>query len=118
MQGTIASEKNEILFSEFKMNYNNEADMFKKGSMIYRDVCQDSAPSTREAADALQLDESSRAASASAVFNSEKSELSKTQMEKERKRRVKASITMESTDIIRDEFWNQRPWLLSGHLDS
>ena len=39
MQGTIASEKNEILFSEFKINYNNEADMFKKGSIIYRDVC-------------------------------------------------------------------------------
>ena len=38
MQGTIASEKNEILFSEFKMNYNNEADMFKKGSIIYRNV--------------------------------------------------------------------------------
>lgn len=45
LQGTIASEKNEILFSEFKMNYNNEADMFKKGSIIYRDVCQDNAPS-------------------------------------------------------------------------
>ena len=39
IQGTIASEKNEILFSEFKTNYNNEADMFKKGSIIYRDVC-------------------------------------------------------------------------------
>lgn len=35
----MASEKNEILFCEFKMNYNNEADMFKKGSIIYRDVC-------------------------------------------------------------------------------
>ena len=39
MQGTIASKKNEILFSEFKMNYNNEAEIFKKGSIIYRDVC-------------------------------------------------------------------------------
>ena len=38
MQGTIASEKNEILFSEFEVNYNNEAELFKKGSVIYRDV--------------------------------------------------------------------------------
>lgn len=37
-QGTIASEKQEILFSEFTMNYNDEADMFKKGSIIYREV--------------------------------------------------------------------------------
>lgn len=45
MQGTIASEKHEILFSEFKINYNNEADMFKKGTIIYRDVYSDNAPS-------------------------------------------------------------------------
>ena len=38
-QGTIASEKHEILFSQFEMNYNDEADMFKKGSIIYREVC-------------------------------------------------------------------------------
>ena len=38
MQGTVASEKNEILFSEFEVNYNNEAELFKKGSIIYRDV--------------------------------------------------------------------------------
>lgn len=44
MQGTIASEKNEILFSEFKMNYNDEADIFKKGSIIYRHVCLGDSP--------------------------------------------------------------------------
>ena len=38
-QGTVASDKHEILYSEFKMNYNNEADVFKKGSIIYREVC-------------------------------------------------------------------------------
>ena len=38
MQGTVASEKNEILFSEFEVNYNNEPELFKKGSIIYRDV--------------------------------------------------------------------------------
>ena len=35
----MASDKNEILFSEFKINYNDEPDIFKKGSIIYRDVC-------------------------------------------------------------------------------
>ena len=37
-QGTLASDKNEILFSSFQINYNNERDIFKKGSIIYRDV--------------------------------------------------------------------------------
>jgi len=37
LSGTLASDKNEILF-QFRMNYNNEPDMFKKGSVLYRDV--------------------------------------------------------------------------------
>ncbi|CAD6592244.1 MAG: tRNA-His guanylyltransferase [Alectoria sarmentosa] len=105
LKGTVASEKNEILFSELKINYKNEAEMFKKGSIVYRDYDNSSSGFSREA-------------SAPAVFNSERTELSKTQKEKERNRRVKASLTIENTDIIRDDFWDQRPWLLSGHLDS
>ena len=122
MQGTVASEKNEILFSEFGMNYNNEVDMSKKGSIVYRNVCDENAHSTREAADVIQYDTSSsefgRETGASAVSNSEKSGSSKTQKEKNRKWRGKASIKIEHTDIIRDNFWDQRPWLLSGQLDS
>jgi len=37
-QGTFAADKNEILFSRFKMNYNNELDIYKKGSVVFRDV--------------------------------------------------------------------------------
>ena len=40
--------------------------------------------------------------------------LSKTAAEKDRKRRLKARIAIEHIDIIRDEFWDQRPWILSG----
>ncbi|KAI8322558.1 putative tRNA guanylyltransferase-like protein [Martensiomyces pterosporus] len=34
--GTLSSDKNEILFSEFGVNYNNEEDIFKKGSVLIR----------------------------------------------------------------------------------
>lgn len=34
LQGTVAADKNEILFSKFGINYNNEPEMFKKGSVI------------------------------------------------------------------------------------
>ena len=40
--------------------------------------------------------------------------LSKTAAEKERKTRAKASIAIEHVDIIKDEFWELRPWILSG----
>ncbi|KAB8304479.1 hypothetical protein EYC80_003870 [Monilinia laxa] len=41
-------------------------------------------------------------------------ELSKTQAEKDRKRRAKARITVQHIDVIKDEFWEKRPWLLSN----
>jgi len=44
----------------------------------------------------------------------EQLELSKTQEEKDRKRRAKAVITVQHVDIIKDEFWERRPWLLSN----
>lgn len=39
---------------------------------------------------------------------------SKTQAEHDRKRRAKARIVVEHLDIIKDEFWDRRPWLLSN----
>jgi tRNA(His) guanylyltransferase len=39
---------------------------------------------------------------------------SKSQSEKDRKKRAKAAIVVEHLDIIQDEFWNRRPWLLSN----
>lgn len=39
---------------------------------------------------------------------------SKTQSEKDRKRRAKAKILVDHLDIIKDEFWNRRPWILSN----
>ena len=38
MQGTVSSDKQEILFSRYHINYNNEPEIFKKGSVVYRNV--------------------------------------------------------------------------------
>ncbi|CAO2657987.1 Nn.00g072470.m01.CDS01 [Neocucurbitaria sp. VM-36] len=37
LSGTVSSDKNEILFKEFGINYNNEPEFFKKGTVLYRD---------------------------------------------------------------------------------
>jgi tRNA(His) guanylyltransferase len=39
---------------------------------------------------------------------------SKTQVENDKKKRAKARIIMQHTDIIKDGFWEKRPWLLSN----
>lgn len=41
-------------------------------------------------------------------------EQSKTQVEKDRKKRTKARVVIEHLDIIKDEFWDKRPWILSN----
>ena len=47
VQGTLAKDKNEILFSRFGINYNNEPEMYKKGSVVFRDVCHARFPNPR-----------------------------------------------------------------------
>lgn len=36
----MSADKNEILFQRFGINYNNEPEMFKKGSVVYRQVSE------------------------------------------------------------------------------
>lgn len=38
LAGTLSSDKNELLFSKFGINYNNEPAIYKKGSVIFKDV--------------------------------------------------------------------------------
>ncbi|XP_011706322.1 PREDICTED: probable tRNA(His) guanylyltransferase [Wasmannia auropunctata] len=41
LRGTLASHKNELLFQEFGINYNNEPSMFRKGTTLIRKLIPD-----------------------------------------------------------------------------
>jgi hypothetical protein len=43
-------------------------------------------------------------------------EMSKTQREKEKKKKRKAKVVVEHVDLIKDGFWERRPWILSGRV--
>jgi tRNA(His) guanylyltransferase len=100
LAGTLAADKNEILFSRFGINYNKEPEIFKKGSVILRDyeLVEPQSQSVSEAMDSL----------------GEPIKQSKTQAEKDKKSRAKARILVEHIDIIKDDFWDRRPWILSN----
>ncbi|KAL8870862.1 MAG: hypothetical protein Q9174_003191 [Haloplaca sp. 1 TL-2023] len=93
LKGTLAADKNEILFSRFGINYNNEPEQFRKGSVIVRDFSE------------LTISDAHLQKEAG-------TEISKTKKEKEKKARAKAEIKVEFVDIIGDAFWEARPWLL------
>ncbi|KAL2210481.1 putative tRNAHis guanylyltransferase [Sarocladium strictum] len=100
LAGTFSADKNEILFSRFHINYNNEPEIFKKGSVIFRDY--------------ELVDPTSHNITATVEAQAEPISQSKTQNENDKKRRAKARILVEHLDIIKDDFWDQRPWILSN----
>ncbi len=94
--------------------------MYKKGSVVFRDVRMPvSKGRTRQdsLADKGQyelVEPASHNAEEEADNLAEPIQQSKTKAEHDRKKRAKARITIEHLDIIKDDFWDRRPWLLSG----
>jgi tRNA(His) guanylyltransferase len=112
LQGTVSSDKNEILFSRYGINYNNEPELFKKGSVVFREyelenIEEVNGNDRKCVKQKLELKLSTEAPEEAAM-------LSKTQGEKMRKVRTKARVIIEHVDIHKDEFWAKRPWILSG----
>jgi tRNA(His) guanylyltransferase len=109
LQGTVSSDKNEILFSRYGINYNNELELFKKGSVVFREYELENTEQVNgnESEQNPVLEPSTEIPEEAAV-------LSRTQEEKKRKARAKARVIVEHVDIHKDEFWAKRPWILSG----
>lgn len=86
LKGTVSSDKNEILFSKCGINYNDEPEIFKKGTILVREY-----EDWKETSDL---------------------ELTDRQKQRKQKLRKKAKIAEHHVDIIKDSFWDERPWLL------
>lgn len=79
LQGTVAADKNEILFSQFGINYNNEPEMFKKGTLLKWEKATPLPPN-----------------------------LTKRQEDRRRKTLGKTRIEVKHCDLIRDdELWRE-----------
>ncbi|KAJ5945175.1 hypothetical protein N7516_005343 [Penicillium verrucosum] len=101
LKGTVSADKNEILFKRFGINYNNELEIYKKGTVLYRQYELEEPKPTKSSAD-----------EESPVVESQQS---RSQQDKTRKLRRKAQVVIDHVDIIKDEFWEKRPWILSGN---
>ncbi|XP_063269555.1 probable tRNA(His) guanylyltransferase isoform X3 [Prinia subflava] len=88
LRGTLAGDKNEILFSEFSINYNNEPLMYRKGTvLIWQKVNE---------------------------VITKKIKLPKEEEEKEVEvTRTKTQVVPLHCDIIGDQFWEEYPEILA-----
>ncbi|OJD26151.1 hypothetical protein ACJ73_02478, partial [Blastomyces percursus] len=115
LQGTVSGDKNEILFSRFGINYNNEPEMYRKGSVIFRNLTKTFGEQYE-----IQLQTEKRAGGEpketeyQAGEEGPPAEMTKSQMARLRKIQKKATIVVTHLDIIKDDFWEQRPWILSN----
>lgn len=85
--GTLSSDKNEILFKEFGINYNNEPEMFKKGTIFVRELVD-------------------------FPINKYLENPTPDNLTRLIKRTKKSSIGEYHCDLIHDKFWTDRPYLL------
>ena len=112
LKGTVSADKNEILFSRYGINYNNELEMFRKGSVVFREYELETAGKVNgNGMDTVELGSRVEAGTEARV---EAAVPSRTRTEKLRKARAKARVIVEHVDIIKDDFWEKRPWILSG----
>ncbi|KAJ5682686.1 tRNAHis guanylyltransferase Thg1, partial [Penicillium macrosclerotiorum] len=101
LKGTVSADKNEILFKRFGINYNNEEEIYKKGSVLYRQYELEESKATQASPE--DHDDSMLGA-----------KQSRSQQDKLKKLRRKAQVVVDHVDIIKDDFWERRPWILSG----
>ncbi|RXW13088.1 hypothetical protein EST38_g12764 [Candolleomyces aberdarensis] len=130
LRGTFAKDKHEILFSRFKINYNQLDPRFRKGSVLVREEVAEQEPSsTKEnlersdvnaqvpsSLDSVATSEGSNATTVE--DNGSPAEEQKRSGKKEKKvRKAKTKpptrIVLLHCDIIKDDFWNERPSLLA-----
>ncbi|KAG5300607.1 tRNA guanylyltransferase [Histoplasma ohiense] len=106
LQGTVSGDKNEILFSRFGINYNNEPEMFKKGSVIFRNY--EIQPQIEK------MSGGSKEVEYEVGEEGPPAKMTKSQIARMRKIQKKATIAVMHLDIIKDDFWDKRPWILSN----
>ncbi|KIW02245.1 uncharacterized protein PV09_06397 [Verruconis gallopava] len=117
LQGTTSADKNEILFRN-GINYNNELPIYRKGTVLYRDyelaAPLDGSADILEAVVSDTEDAVAREEFLAQGGSDTVTKMSKTAQERERKSKQKAGIKMEHCDLINNDFWHRRPWILSG----
>ena len=88
LKGTVSGDKNEILFSQFNINYNDLPQIYRKGSVIVREK-EEEVTKKEEAIDELPKPKSKKLTDRYPV------------------------IATYHVDIIKDDFWNMHEYIIN-----
>lgn len=118
LKGSVSGDKNEILFSEFNINYNNEPDQFKKGTTIFRKKVEIPVESPVHDKTQLEKDEM-QLTSLNENSVDEKERISREKKKKLKKdndnqTKIRTKIVEVNCDLIRDDFWAENKHILGN----
>lgn len=102
LQGTYSKDKKSILLNEFELDYDLEDALYRKGTVMYRDVGITSSQLTSDEASQpnTNVQGSISFKAANAVIGKGDPVM------------YSGTIVTEHIDVIGDQFWTQRPWIL------
>ena len=118
LKGTLANDKNEILFSQFGINYNNEPEVYKKGTLLIRvKKAENERPPKKE----KNQDEKEVENKINEINENKKEFLEKCEKEfktdellikddkfmEEKINGLKGQIYLAHLDVVKDSFWNK-----------
>ncbi|KAJ3534522.1 hypothetical protein NMY22_g6887 [Coprinellus aureogranulatus] len=119
LRGTFSKDKHEILFSRFNINYNQLDARYRKGSVLVREedapaIEQNDVTKVDQDVEASSVDQPSTGPSAEEVTPDSNAKPAKKQSKKEKKKaKPPTRVVLLHCDVIRDDFWNERPMLLA-----
>jgi len=90
LRPTFSKDKHEILFSQFNINYNNEAEIYKKGSFYYRKRIE------------LKIEDSTKNSN-----NNSDNNTNNNTKRKSKKKNFKSELHLIHEDIIKGDFWDE-----------
>merc|ERR1712110_600198 len=112
LKGSVSGDKNEILFSEFNINYNNEPEQFKKGTTIIKKKIEIPIEDLGSA----EIDHENHDLVTNEIVKKEESSSAqkrkKYRQNNEIQTKIRSKLAHYSCDIIRDEFWSENANIL------
>ncbi|KAG5342368.1 hypothetical protein C0989_002841 [Termitomyces sp. Mn162] len=111
LRGTVSKEKHEILFTRFQINYNQIDERFRKGSVLVREEVTEPAVTVNTQGSAphgpSDASDDTLVVPAFSPFEQKRTKL-------KRDTKPKTEVVVLHCDIIKDQFWDDRPGILSG----
>ncbi|KAJ9124213.1 hypothetical protein QFC22_001011 [Naganishia vaughanmartiniae] len=118
LSGTVSGDKNEILFSQFGINYSSLPEQFRRGSTVVRKEVLPENTINQSPMPEQSENDSSELVTPHAEDPRKASNPLFGHKQKKKPRPVvpfdgtNGEIVVLHVDMVKDDFWNERPWLL------